>query len=592
MAPVNTNRLMTIPFVLLFLLASTILLFANPGPAWASNEEKVALVMKALSNPFFFKMEEGARAFAKKNGIHLEVFGLERETDVKEQIGIVKNLIAQKYGAIVIAPADSVTLVPICKKAMEQGIPVINIDNPLNRKAMQELGVSIPFVGPDNDKGAQLVGKYIRDKLGDKCNYFVIEGIRGVENADLRKRGFIEAMSEKGNSILLASETANWHTDEAFSVATRLLQKYPSVDAIFCANDSMALGVLKAINILGMNSRIMVGGYDNIDEVRNEMRLGKMDATAEQHPELMGETGVDLAWGAIHGKSVPDYVSTPVDLVTRDTFGKEVYLCVSNKNDPFFEAIERGASKAADLNGIALTVMDAKNDSAMQLTQIIRAVEAKPAAIIINPTDTEMILPGIEKANERRIPVITVDRKTREGSVLCYVGSDNHQGGLRAGQIMAKLLHGKGRIVEIEGIPGTSAAQERAAGFNEEILKNPDLKIVERDVANFNRQEARDAVSRLLAKGTAFDGIFAHNDNMILGALDALLEAGKSPLPVLIGFDAIDEAREEVRKGRLSATIAQNPDAMGRLAVDSAAEHLRGQQVDNLIRVDLLEVIP
>lgn len=123
------------------------------------------------------------------------MFGVERETDVERQISIMENLISRGYGAIVIAPADSKQLVPVCRKALENGIVVINIDNPLHKDTLQKYNLTIPFVGPDNRAGAAQVGAYVRNKLNGRGRVIVIEGIRGVENAELRKTGFIEAIT-------------------------------------------------------------------------------------------------------------------------------------------------------------------------------------------------------------------------------------------------------------------------------------------------------------------------------------------------------------------------------------------------------------
>lgn len=154
----------------------------------AGNERTIALVMKALSNPFFSKMEAGAKKYAIEEKIPLEIFGVERETDVERQISICENLITRGYGAIVIAPSDSKKLVPICKKAIEKNIIVINIDNPLHEGTMKQLGISIPFVGSDNRVGAGMIGTYIRDKLVGRGRVIVIEGIRGVGNCILQSK--------------------------------------------------------------------------------------------------------------------------------------------------------------------------------------------------------------------------------------------------------------------------------------------------------------------------------------------------------------------------------------------------------------------
>ena len=572
--------------VFIFLLAILYLLFVIPI-AEAGNERTVALIMKALSNPFFFKMETGAREYAQEENIPLEVFGVERETDVERQIGIFENLISRGYGAIVIAPADSKRLVPVCKKALDKNIVVINIDNPLHRESMDHLGIDIPFVGSDNRLGAQMIGKYVKNKLKGRGQVILIEGIRGVENADLRKKGFIEAVTKNSKIKVVSSESANWHTDEALSLAIRLLQKYKSIDAIFCANDKMALGVLQALDIMDLTGNILLAGYDNIESVRDEMRNFRIQATVEQHPELMGEYGVELAWKALNGQKIPSYKQTPLDLVTYEAFNKKVALSISNLKNPFFATLLHGAQEAAELFGVKLAIMDAENKDARQLTDIANLIKQKVDVIIINPTNTESITPGIEMVNRENIPVITVDRKSSAGKILCHIESDNIEGGRMAARFLAKYLKGEGRVIEIEGIPGTSAAHERGMGFNEELKKYPAIRVVSREVANFDRKEAREIMRHLLQNDTQFDAVFAHNDNMILGAIEAFEELEIQMPRVLIGFDAIREAVQAVKQGRLTATIAQKPETMGRLSIEIVTGYFRGEELPAIIPVEL-----
>jgi ribose transport system substrate-binding protein len=144
-----------------------------------------------------------------------------------------------------------------------------------------------------------------------------------------------------------------------------------------------------------------------------------------------------------------------------------------------------------------------------------------------------------------------------------------------------------GTIAEFEGIPGTSVSYERSEGFNEIISKNKNLRIKTREVAHFDRETARDIMARLLAQGQTFDAVFAHNDSMILGVLDALQQAGLAKWPILVGFDAIPEALQALREGRLSATIAQKPERMGVLAVDLALKALREEPMPAFVPVEL-----
>ncbi len=558
-----------------------------PPTALAGNEKTVALVMKALTNPFFSKMEQGAKAFAQQEQIPLEVFGLERETDVERQISIVENLISRGYGAIVIAPADSKALVPVCKKALQAKIAVINIDNPLHRETMAQFGVSTPFVGPDNRAGAAKIGEYLKHKLGGRGRVILIEGIRGVENAELRKAGFTEAVTRGSAVKIVASESAHWHTDEALSLTIRLLEQYGPVDAIFCANDKMALGALQAIDISGLGGKVLLSGYDNIEAVRREMENGRVHATLEQHPELMGAFGVELAARAMNGEHIVQLISTPVDLVTHETFTKRVALSISNTRNPFFAALLRQAEKAAGLNGMMLTVHDARNDDAQQLSDLMTILNDSVDALIINPTNTETVGPGIELANQKGIPVVTVDRKAAEGRVICHIESDNVRGGRLAAKVLARYLGGRGKVIELEGIPGTSATQERGVGFNGALREYPDIKVVARVVAYFDRRKAAGVMRHLLQEYPKIDGVFAHNDNMILGTLDALGASIAGTAPVLVGFDGIREAQRALREGRLTATIVQKPEKMGALAVESLARLYRGEKLAPRILVDL-----
>ncbi len=552
------------------------------------NRKKIALVMKALSNPFFITMRDGAAARAEKIGVPLEVFGIERETEADRQIGIVENLISRKYGALVIAPADSKKLIPVCKKALDRGIHVINIDNPFHQETLAEHGLSIPFVGSDNKAGAAMAGEYIRRKLNGRGKAVIIEGIRGVENADLRKEGFIEALTAEGDIEIAARETANWHSDEAFAVMAKIVQERGAgVDAVLCANDNMALGVIQALDQAGLAGKVLIGAYDNIEEARLAMRNKMMHATIEQHPELMGAFGVDLAAAALAGKTPPAYKATPLDLVTCEGFGKTIALSLSNLGNPFFRALRDGAARAAALFGADLVTADAGDDDVSQLLSLKRFVKEGADMIILNPTNAETVTPAMELARAGGVPLMTVDRKSaRPDLVLSHVASDNLAGGRMAGEFIAKRLSGKGRVLEVEGIPGTSAAHDRGTGFNEVMRRFPGIEVV-RDIADFDREKARALMTRQLKEGFRADAVFAHNDEMILGVVAAYEAMNVEPPRTMAGFDATADALKALAAGRLTATIAQDPEEMGWQSVRAAVRAFRGETPPALIHVDL-----
>ncbi len=269
----------------------------------------------------------------------------------------------------------------------------------------------------------------------------------------------------------------------------------------------------------------------------------------------------------------------------------EIGLAVSTLNNPFFVDLRDGALEAADKAGLGITVADAQNDPNRQLSQIENFIQQGVSIILVNPCDSAAIVPAIKAANKANIPVITVDRGADGGEVVCHIASDNVEGGRMAGEFLAKLVDYKGKLVELEGIPGTSAARDRGAGFNEVIKKYPDIKIVARQEAGFDRAKGMTVMENILQAQPEIDGIFCHNDEMALGALRAVEAAGRLSAIKIVGFDATDDAVKLVKDGKLVATVAQKPRVMGSMAVETAKQVLDGVKVDEFIPVPLELVV-
>ena len=278
----------------------------------------VGLVMKSLANEFFQNMEQGAVAHVGERGdLELTTLGIQNETDLQAQIGLVENLIAQNVDAIVIAPADSRALVPVLARADEEGIEVVNIDVKLDEEAMTEAGVDIPFVGPDNVAAAKMVGEVMAEALGEGGKVIILEGVPGAENAVQRTQGFTEAAQEGGLDIV-ASETANWETDAAFELVTNLLTRNPDVQGIMASNDSMALGAVRAVQAAGLGDQVAVVGFDNIPAIQPLVCSGEVLATLDQFGAEQAANGIDVAMEMVSGEERTGWVTTPIELVTAE----------------------------------------------------------------------------------------------------------------------------------------------------------------------------------------------------------------------------------------------------------------------------------
>ncbi len=302
------------------LAAATLSLIA--GAVQATEKPKVALVMKSLANEFFLTMEDGAKAYQQSHPADFDLVsnGIKDESDTGSQIRIVEQMIVAKVNALVIAPADSKALVPVIRRAMDAGIKVVNIDNQLDPDVLKNKGISVPFVGPDNRKGARQVGDYLASKLmpGDKVG--IIEGVPTTTNAQQRTLGFKDAM-EAARMTVVSVQSGNWEIDKGNAVAAAMLNEYPDLKALLAGNDSMALGAVAAVRAAGKVGKVEVVGYDNINAIKPMLQDGRVLATADQYAARQAEFGIKAALEMLKNEPVNvdanNVIQTPVELITK-----------------------------------------------------------------------------------------------------------------------------------------------------------------------------------------------------------------------------------------------------------------------------------
>ena len=302
-----------------------LLVLAAVSPAGCSTttpqqKPRIALVMKSLANEFFKTMQDGGSAHQQAHAAEYELIanGIKDELDVARQVELVEQMIAQQVQAIVIAPADSTALVAVCQRAQAAGIVVINIDNKLDSTVLAERNLRIPFVGPDNRKGARLAAETIAKQLRPGDQVAILEGVPTAFNAQQRKAGFEDAMKAAGMNIV-SSQSAGWETAKAYQIAAALLIEKPELKAILCANDSMALGAVAALKAAGKAAQVRVVGFDNIQAVRQLLKDGQVLATVDQHGDQLAVYGIEYALEVLKNRALPADRETPVDLITAET---------------------------------------------------------------------------------------------------------------------------------------------------------------------------------------------------------------------------------------------------------------------------------
>ncbi|MDD7911598.1 sugar ABC transporter substrate-binding protein [Pseudovibrio exalbescens] len=297
--------------------ATSLVLLANAAQA-AEEKPVVGLIMKSLANEFFQNMLEGAKAHeAMRGDYELRAVGMQNETDFESQINAVENFITQGVDAIVVAPADSRAMVRPLKKAMQAGIVVVNFDVALDEEVKQQQGVELAFVGPDNRGGAKMAGDVLGEKLGKDGKVVIIEGNPGADNGIQRALGFEDSVKQYELN-LIESRTAHWETEEANTVFSNMLTAHPDIQGVMAANDSMAIGVVKALESAGRDD-ILVVGFDNIDAVGPMIEDGRMLATVDQFGQDMAANAIDMALEVVRGgPELEGWVKTPIKLVVAE----------------------------------------------------------------------------------------------------------------------------------------------------------------------------------------------------------------------------------------------------------------------------------
>ncbi|PXX41766.1 MULTISPECIES: ribose ABC transporter substrate-binding protein RbsB [Aquitalea] len=263
-----------------------------------------------------------------------------------------------------------------------------------------------------------------------------------------------------------------------------------------------------------------------------------------------------------------------------------VGLAVSTLNNPFFVSLRKGAEDEAQKDGIKLITVDAQDDPAKQQASVEDLIQKKVNVILINPTDSSAVANVVKEATGKGIKVVSLDRSVNGAEVSAHIASDNVAGGKMAGEFLLQKLGGKGRIVELEGIAGSSAARERGEGFHKVVDGKAEVKLLAKQPADFDRAKGLTVMENIIQGNKDIQGVFAHNDEMALGALKAIQAAGLKNV-VVVGFDATADAVAAVKAGTLAATVQQQPELIGQYGIQTAKKLAAGQSVDKFIPVPL-----
>ncbi|MGW3045611.1 ABC transporter permease/substrate-binding protein [Kitasatospora sp. NPDC001159] len=349
---------------------------------------------------------------------------------------------------------------------------------------------------------------------------------------------------------------------------------------------ALILAVLRnGLNLLSVSAfwqQVVIGIVIALAVLLDAVRR-KAGATAGGTPDGRGKQAATYALAAVVAVAVVGATSF-LHSGSSSAATPRMGLSLSTLNNPFFVQIRAGAQAEAKKLGVDLTVTDAQNDASQQANQLQNFTSTGLGAIIVNPVDSDAAGNSVQAAGKAKIPVIAVDRGVNKADVNALVASDNVAGGELAAKSIAEKLGGSGKIVILQGLAGTSAARERAAGFAQGLQAYPGIQVVAEQPADFDRTKGLDVMSNLLQAHPDVRGVIAANDEMALGAVKALGSNAGTSVQV-VGFDGTPDGLTAVKDGTLYASVAQQPSELGRIAVDNALQAVQGKKVESMVKV-------
>ncbi|MEW6046806.1 MAG: D-allose transporter substrate-binding protein [Bacillota bacterium] len=298
--------------VIVMLLGSVV----SAPVAAAQRPLRIGILLKTLANPFWVSMKEGIEQEAAKLGIQVDIYAVPTEGDLRAQAELLETMLQKGYDGLGVAPISPVNLIPGVAKATAMGIPVVNIDEAIDKEELRKQGGFVySFVTTNNFKVGEQAGEFVVKSLGPQGGEVaIIEGAAGNKSGNDRRDGFRSVVERNPRLKLVASQPANWDRMQALNVATNLLQRFPRLRAIYCANDTMALGAVQAVINAGKQNQVIVVGTDGIPEAVQAVKEGRLAATIAQDPAGIGAESLRLLVQAL---SIPQQAEVPSKLITR-----------------------------------------------------------------------------------------------------------------------------------------------------------------------------------------------------------------------------------------------------------------------------------
>jgi D-allose transport system substrate-binding protein len=302
-------------------LAAAVIAAGLATAAEAADKPVYGVLLKTLSNPFWGAMEQGIRDGAQAADVEYFMQAVESDQAAEPQLNTCNTMLERKPAVMITAAINSTILLPCLKQANDMGMPVVDLDANLDHAIAAKAGVKIAFtIGSDNTAAGGQGADYLVSKLGKdaKGPVLVIEGLAGNITGQKRAEGFKAELAKQAPGLTIAASLpGDWDRQKAANIANDIMTRNPDLVAIFCANDTMALGAVESVFAAGRGGKIVIIGVDgNVDAVKS-IKAGRLDASVAQLPYLVGKDAVAKAKEVLAGKTVDEYTYVPTLVLTK-----------------------------------------------------------------------------------------------------------------------------------------------------------------------------------------------------------------------------------------------------------------------------------
>ncbi|MED4229101.1 substrate-binding domain-containing protein [Neobacillus cucumis] len=554
-----------------------------------------------LTEPWRVQMNEEIKKEAQKHK-DLQVIYTDAAQSNEKQKKDINRLLGYGINLLIVSTNDTNSLTPLIAKVHKK-IPVIVLGRAIDGYDYYTL-----FIGPDNQAIGRNAGQLVSDMLGGKQGNIVeIQGPEGSSPVRERSQGFKEVIQKHPNLHLYNTIVANWQKDEAEDKVTALLQRNPQINTIFAQSDAMALGAYKALQKHDIQG-VKVIGVDGLEGTNGGLDLVKKGVLAGTFAyKTGGKESIQYAMDILKGKSnIPKKIILRVSTITHENVDQYVLnkssypKQIKSKKHIVLGFVQVGAEsswrlantasikKAAQDYGIDLKFKNANESIKAQISIIRKFIKQKVDVIAFSPIVQTGYEPILKEAKDAGIPVVLVDRDLdlKDNDLwLTSIGSDFEEEGKRAARWLldaTKGIKNNINIVELEGTTNSSPTVYRKKGFEEELPKNSNkYHVIASKSANFTKEEGKTVTTEFLRKfGDKINVVFAHNDDMALGAIEAIEAFGKKPGKDIkvISVDATQVALNNVYAGKLNVTVECNP-LLGPYMMRAIINHFHGKEL-------------